>query len=548
MPIGQTPPIDGRIRLQLYGPFRVLSPDGVDLTPASAKSCALLAMLAIAPGLRRGRSWIQNRLWSDRRPAQAAGSLRQALLDIRRALGRHAGALVSTRVVAQLIAERVEIEPRPAQTSEELAFLQGLDVNDLAFRTWLREMRGLRADGAGTAAAPASPDRRPVRPTLVVEIASEPELSHGFFSRLLYDQIARSLTESADVDVVRGPLPIEQSLRLPEGALSVQAHIATLPGGSIWLRLSLEDMARTAIRWSSTLKLPAPIVELDDNPPVLGLIHRLVFAAIEALSSYNPTRDCDGDYRAAIMAASAFRRMFRLRHQDLEASAALLDHAIAIAPRGLYHAMRAQLSTIRAIERQSCAAELRELSEADIAAALASEPLNSSVLSAAANTKLVFDNDVASSLILSRQGVRSNRSNPLAWWSLANAALYAGDHEAAYSAAVFAQQLADSSSLKPWADFQRSLTAAVHGRIDEGVAFAMSAHVLSPSFRPPLRYLIALQARSGAVTESRDAVRKLGRLEVDFSVERLISDPAYPASMLRRSRLADADIMKRIEL
>lgn len=545
MPIGQTPPIDGRIRLQLYGPFRVLSPDGVDLTPSGAKSCALLAMLATAPGLRRGRGWIQNRLWSDRRPPQAAGSLRQALLEIRRALGRHAGALAATRVVAQLVAERVAIEPRPAEASEELAFLQGLDVNDPAFRSWLREMRGLRPD---MAVAPASPDRRPVRPTLVVEIASEPELSHGFFSRLLYDQIARSLTESADVDVVRGPLPIEQVLRLPEGALSVQAHIATLPGGTIWLRLSLEDMARTAIRWSSTLKLAAPVVELDDNPPVLGLIHRLVFAAIEALSSYSPASDCDGDYRAAIMAASAFRRMFRLRHQDLEASAALLDHAIAIAPRGLYHAMRAQLSTIRAIERQSCAAELRELSEADIAAALAAEPLNSSVLSAAANTKLVFENDVASSLILSRQGVRSNRSNPLAWWSLANAALYAGDHEAAYSAAVFAQQLADSSSLKPWADFQRSLTAAVRGKVDEGVAFAMSAHALSPSFRPPLRYLIALQARSGAIDESRDAVRKLGRLEVDFSVERLISDPAYPASMLRRSRLADAEIMKRIEI
>ena len=56
------------IRLCLAGPLRVVRRDGVDLTPRSAKAQGLLALLGSAPGGRRNRTWLQDRLWSDRGP------------------------------------------------------------------------------------------------------------------------------------------------------------------------------------------------------------------------------------------------------------------------------------------------------------------------------------------------------------------------------------------------------------------------------------------------------------------------------------------------
>jgi hypothetical protein len=544
----------GRVRLQLCGPFRVESPDGTDMTPVSARSCAILAMLATAPGLRRGRFWIQNRLWSDRGPQQASGSLRQAFLDIRRALGRYGGILVTTRVTAQLLADSIEIKAPPARGgAEETSFLQGLDIRDLAFRDWLQEMRLLRAVSAPGVEGSlhfvrAMPVADPVRPTVILEVASETPTQAGHFSNVLHDWIARSIADIADVDVIRGPLPVEQYLLLPRGALLAQMQIVEMPGNRIWIRAGLEDLASTSIRWSGSLKLTAAMAELDDNHQVLALVHQLVFAVVDVLSRLEPGVESGQYYQAAIMAAAAFRRMFKLQHHELDVAGSLLDRAIAMAPRGLYHALRAQLSTIRLIERQSDPNELPERCEADIVAALAIEPMNSGVLACVANARLNFSKDIESSLILSRQSVRANRSNPLAWWSLANASLYAGDHETAYAAAVSAQLLADASPLKAWADFQRSLTAFVRGQVAEGLTFAQSAHAFSPGFRPPLRYLIAIQASAGSRDASRDAARKLKSLEADFSIERMMSDPDYPASMLRRSHLVNSETFKGIEV
>lgn len=65
--------------LHLFGPFHAETPDGSDLTPKSAKACALLAILARQPRMEHARTWLQDRLWSDRGRDQAAASLRQAL-------------------------------------------------------------------------------------------------------------------------------------------------------------------------------------------------------------------------------------------------------------------------------------------------------------------------------------------------------------------------------------------------------------------------------------------------------------------------------------
>ena len=75
------------LKVHLFGPMRVLAPDGADLTPPSQKSRALLAMLLRSEGARRSRTWLAAHLWSESAREQAQASLRQTLREIRRSFG-----------------------------------------------------------------------------------------------------------------------------------------------------------------------------------------------------------------------------------------------------------------------------------------------------------------------------------------------------------------------------------------------------------------------------------------------------------------------------
>ena len=95
----------------LFGPLTVQGPDGAALTPKNQKSKAVLAMLALAPRGSRSRVWLRDKLWSDRREDQAAASLRQALLDIRKSLGtEHKDVLHAEKYSVTLDLSRVHVD------------------------------------------------------------------------------------------------------------------------------------------------------------------------------------------------------------------------------------------------------------------------------------------------------------------------------------------------------------------------------------------------------------------------------------------------------
>ena len=127
----------------LFGPFTVQGPDGADLTPKSRKSRAILAMLAVAPRGSRSRVWLRDKLWSDRGEDQASASLRQALLDIRSALGDRAAVVLTAdkhTVSLDLAAIRVdalEAAQGSVAVGQTENFLEGIDVRDPEFEDWL---------------------------------------------------------------------------------------------------------------------------------------------------------------------------------------------------------------------------------------------------------------------------------------------------------------------------------------------------------------------------------------------------------------------------
>jgi TolB-like protein len=136
-----------KFRLELLGPFRLFGPDGRRIELASKRGQALIAMLAVANGGERTRSWLQDRLWGSRQHLQAQASLRRELSNLRQAVNCFQVVLLhSDHSRVRLDIEQINIDARGKPDPGELfgEFLEGLDiVGEESLEDWLREQRQL---------------------------------------------------------------------------------------------------------------------------------------------------------------------------------------------------------------------------------------------------------------------------------------------------------------------------------------------------------------------------------------------------------------------
>lgn len=128
--------------------MNISGPDGQILTPRSRKSQALLAVLALSQGGSRSRKWLQGLLWSNRARPQASGSLRSCLHEIRHTLGEWRDVLETDKISIRLDMSRVSLDVaqmtpeawREARENQQI-LLEGLDLSDPEFESWLRDER-----------------------------------------------------------------------------------------------------------------------------------------------------------------------------------------------------------------------------------------------------------------------------------------------------------------------------------------------------------------------------------------------------------------------
>lgn len=154
--------------LRLLGTFRFLTPDGQRIEIASKKGVALIALLAMAEDGERNRSWLQDKLWSNREQAQARSSLRRELSNLRKQL--NAGdveLLICEGDRVELALRHILLDTRPIGdagiATYEAAFgarsnmiqgefLEGLDISGApGFDDWLRDQRQVMTKTASAA-------------------------------------------------------------------------------------------------------------------------------------------------------------------------------------------------------------------------------------------------------------------------------------------------------------------------------------------------------------------------------------------------------------
>lgn len=553
-----------RLHVRTTGVFRIIDDAGVERTSNAKKAKGLLALLATAPGKRRSRRWLQDKLWSDRGETQGGASLRQCLTDIRKSFGPYRYCLIADRNDAWLDEAQVSvdldnIDSRLFADAEAVDFLEGLSVNDDEFETWLRERRSwfdnrrqvaqAEVDGetptvvaGGGAASPVRPPGVPSLRLQVVRGAHDDTPYRSMIAECIAETVVKTIGElgHSEDDLASG--------RDAQGRQS--AHVArwTQPAEESWLAV-VYDMVRASDRSSMQLVLRQPVSErviyrdvidvhgsqdisLDDER-VLGTINQAVYSAVSELM-FLSERFPDAA-AASLCCYRGIRHFFRLGRENFEKADALFKQAHDLQPRGIYMAWRAYLRTFMLAERQyDCRETLIEETGALLQRALEVEPGNSFVQAMAAQVYCIVNRSYLPSYHFAQESVRLNRANALGWALLGITRCHLGQAEEGFRNTAWARSIAGTSPYRFHVDAMCCIAATMAGRFEDAIKYGEICHAGAVKFAPPLRYLSALYYHNRDHERSFEMVNKMKLIENDFSYGKL-REMSYPSASLRRS-------------
>jgi hypothetical protein len=526
------------------GPFRISDAQGEVRTPKGSKERGLLALLLLSPGQRRTRIWLQDKLWSDRNPEQGSVSLRQALTNIRKALGPLSERLQADRG-ALWLDPLVPVDLSGSDSDGEI--LQDLDVRDPEFGDWLRGVR-LKAEAAASdhmqpagvglpvatlprdddwpvQALPRTPQRMAAPPAVAILQRKQATSNEGrFLMRALVDRLAAALHHSGDVMILidEETIPGHPGIR-PAAAIEVE----TLGEAESWyLLLRVIGQPGNRCVWTGRQRLPFSLGANWTSQPMQALINRAASAAVDLVSAAHRSTPYGAIQRAV-------RRIYDFDRHGLDAADLLLRGAEAGDASGLALAWRSFGNLTRAWEFREEAGKVWEeathLSEESVARARG-HPV---ILALAAQVQMTLNGDYDYGLHLA-----GDEENPYALDSLSLALQAQGafeeGHMLAERARVSATGMPNSFS---W-DMQCCLTAIGIGQLEEARGLALSAHRKMPVYRPALRYLVALNLLVGAADEAAHYTTRLRQMEPDFT-QRMLLQPSYPVETLRRLGLVE---------
>lgn len=534
------PRSDPILTLRTVGLLTVTAADGSDRTPGSKKSKGLLALLAMAPGHRRTRAWLQDKLWSDRGPVQGAASLRQALSEIRKAFKGARDCLRSDRQVVWFEPASVAIchEPAASSTTDEVILFEGLDIADIEFENWLRDQRTRFQSEPTIVKANLPNEPASQKPKLQLVIARERVPSSPTRERLsiesLTDIVAQSVKELGDVEVIehRGDACSELISRSPN-TLVVNADVAEDPVG-VTCRLVLRSSQGNRLLWTNHIDSRGATSILDDAV-LLSDLNQFVEQIYRSFAS------TAGEVRrhSSLLCWQGIQTLMRLKMEDLEAADRLFAEAFELEPRGVYLAWRAYLRTFRLVEfipsdRQAVADE----AVAFMRRSIELEPANSYVAGFSAQVHSIVRQSYVAAFEMAERSIKLNPANPIGWTCLGMAECNLGRTAAGFRHTLHARELSGPTPFRFFVDAFACIAASMAGDVENAILLGEASHGVSPAFKPPLRFLSALYLLKDQREQSEGFVDKLKVSEPNFSYE-LLRDKSYPVSSLHRSGLLD---------
>jgi tetratricopeptide (TPR) repeat protein len=514
------------IDVRIFGPFRMCTDAGQDVTPGSVKTRALVALLLTGAGGSRARRWLQDKLWSTRGAEQAAGSLRQALFELRRALGSEAGVLVTDRTTVTLNLAQVRVLP-PEGTGQE--FLEGIDVGDPEFEEWLSVERSVRASQETRATARIGPavvaTSRPAPVTVLlrgpggVDGPARPVLD------LVVDAFVGTLTDSALAEVRL------EAHGAGEDDAELLLDLVYHPAPNL-LRVQLVCIGSGRHVWTGTLRLDT----LGPDPKMRTEVARFATEGAQAAVADGLRRPREAD-PGEIAIVRAVRKMFSFAPADLAEAERLLATASDTHPSAL--GWRVFLRIVHRVET-AARAESEFVSEVEglVQESLHRGPRDPIVLAAAAHACIKVLDRPADAVILAQKALQMSWFNPFAIDALSDALLLRNRIDEAHELAGVAQRIGQATPMSHFFDMGLCLSSVACGRYEDALSMATQAAALAPSFHPALRYGALLSAALGAQDDAERALARLRAIEPDCALDRMLNDPDYPVATFRACPLA----------
>jgi hypothetical protein len=514
------------VRAELRGPFRVFDKDGTDRTPKGGKERALLALLLLAPGQKRTRAWVQSKLWSDRSGEQASVSCRQALANVRKALGPLSDNLKSDRMALWL-------EPTAEMASQSGAgdaeMLDDLDVRDPEFDAWLRDVRQ-RQDSQYLPADTFPAAVKGGKPVVDIHYSDMEETAKGrFLARSLALMLADELSLAGDIDVRIG---LSAEGQKPDGDGDASIIVETLGEAETWYVL-VRAYGRGGNRciWTGRLRLPMRMEAIWDAFETTHLVTRAVSAVTEQIALSSKLTPFAAIQRAV-------RRVYDFDRAGLESAETLLRTAQHGDASGLALAWRGFVRLTSALEFRDTSADLRDEAVQFSESAVDLAPRHPVVLALASQVQMKLNGDYELGHHLALRGVEESDRNPYALDAFSQALFFRGEMDKGHKVADQARHSAAGMSNSFSWDMQCCLSALGVGLYDEALTQALASNRKMPTYRPALRYLVALNLLLGSFERARHFTARLRVLEPDFS-PRLLLSPIYPVETFRALGLVE---------
>jgi tetratricopeptide (TPR) repeat protein len=279
----------------------------------------------------------------------------------------------------------------------------------------------------------------------------------------------------------------------------------------------------------------ADVIGAGDLPP-------LVFqAANAALSHFPRLPECqDGPRRANALIADALGAMFTYEGDNLRKADRMLAEAGEIASSARIYAWRCLVRQIMRVERtesdyKRIEAEYDEFSRK----ALELSKANPLVLSLVGLARVMIDENPEAGTVLARDAVALSPYNAHAHFAQAAALIRLEDHSGALGAARRGAEIAARTAHVHWWEAMSGLAALRSGNYAAAIAHTEAAHYRAPNFRVAMRHLLFLYLWADEPEKAVRVHRGLLRAEPDFTLDRIMNEPGYPAVTLRKSGLLE---------
>ncbi|WP_240484569.1 transcriptional regulator [Pseudoponticoccus marisrubri] len=517
----------------MLGPFSVADAAGTDVTPKGAKNQALMALLALSPGMTRPRRWIEDKLWSTFGAEQASANLRQALSKLRGGLGAAADLLQADRSTITLGPEGIWVDlldgEVPMDPRTEL--LQGMDIRDPEFEDWLRierqelQSRIARAtpqQAKGVLIHCRSFAEAPGRGRMVGEVLAN-QIGEGIAEQV---RAWRQSTDSTD-----------PAASLPDSDIQIDCQLVReTDGHSVYIKSVHKPSARILYSKLHHLNRLEDVLESEEATAktIFEATDQIIGKLPQALDTTRP------EARATALSRLGMYRMFSFERDGLREAYGLMKQAHDRDENGIYLAWSSlvrmiQLTEMAEREREALRAEAEELHFKAIELSN-DNPLVHAILS---RVRGIVMKDPEGCYQMAKTAVEANPASAYAWVSMAEALMMAGRPQEALALSARARNIARTSPFKHWWDTGHCVIAIACNRPQDAIEAGEAAARAAPLSRPAHRHLLALYALEGQLDKARAIATKLGKIEPGFSLDRLVNDETYPVRTLRKKGLLE---------